>query len=77
MLEASLYSLSYVGSSYLNGDFDYTRNGNAHLLISPYSVYKTSDDEWIVIGVATDKQFEVLKEIIGLDDPQREFDTNS
>lgn len=54
MVESSLYSLSYVVSSYLNGGKDYTRMGNAHPLIAPYSVYKTKDNEYIVIGVATD-----------------------
>ena len=43
MLESALYSLSYVTSSYLNGDFDYGRTGNRHSLIAPYSVYKTGD----------------------------------
>jgi crotonobetainyl-CoA:carnitine CoA-transferase CaiB-like acyl-CoA transferase len=40
--------------------------GNSHPLISPYSVYKTFDDKWIVIGVATDKQFSIFKDIIGI-----------
>ena len=44
MLESSLYSLSYVVSSYLIGNVDYTRKGNSHPLIAPYSVYKTYDN---------------------------------
>jgi len=55
MLESSLFSLSYVTSSWLNGQVDYTRMGNVHPNISPYSVYKTKCDQWIVIGVATDE----------------------
>ena len=43
MLQSSLYSLSYVTGSYLNGNWDYTRMGNRHQMISPYSVYQTSD----------------------------------
>ena len=55
LLESSLYSLSYVTASYLIGGVDYTRMGNQHPMISPYTVYKTFDDQWIVIGVATDR----------------------
>ena len=53
-LEANLFSLSYVLSSWLNGQTEYKRMGNSHPNIAPYSVYKTKDDQYIVIGVATD-----------------------
>ena len=76
MLESSLYSLSYVAGSYLNGDYNYTRMGNRHQTIAPYSVFKTADNEWIVIGVATDKQFQTLKSVIGIPDSLGIFDTN-
>jgi crotonobetainyl-CoA:carnitine CoA-transferase CaiB-like acyl-CoA transferase len=66
MLESSLYSLSYVVSSYLNGGHDYSRMGNAHPLISPYSVYMTKDHQYIVIGVATNDQFATFERILGL-----------
>lgn len=77
MIESALYSLSYVTSSYLNGGFDYGRTGNRHSLIAPYSVYKTGDNQWIVLGVATDKQFETLKQVIGLQDPENKFSSNA
>ena len=38
--------------------------GNSHPNIAPYSVYKSKDNEYIVIGVATDAQFEKLSQII-------------
>ena len=77
MLESSLYSLSYVISSYLNGGYDYTRMGNSHQLISPYSVYKTSDNKWIVIGVATNTQFDTFCNAIDLQNPNGIFSTNA
>lgn len=40
--------------------------GNSHPNIAPYSVYRTKDDEYIVIGVATDSQFEKLCYILGM-----------
>ena len=39
--------------------------GNSHPNIAPYSVYKTKDGQYIVIGVATDAQFKKFCEIIG------------
>ena len=54
LIEASLFSLSYVVSSWLNGQKEYQRMGNSHPNIAPYSVYKTKDSEYIVIGVSTD-----------------------
>ena len=41
--------------------------GNSHPNIAPYSVFKTRDSEYIVIGVATDGQFQKLCEILGMD----------
>lgn len=54
-------------SSWLNGKKEYQRMGNSHPNIAPYSVYKTKDGEYIVIGVATDGQFEKLSEILGIE----------
>lgn len=41
LLEANLYSMSYVVSSWLNGRKDYKRMGNSHPNIAPYTVFKT------------------------------------
>jgi len=49
-----VYALNYVVSSWLNGNKDYQRQGNSHPMISPYTVYKTKDAQFLVIGVATD-----------------------
>ena len=50
--------------------------GNSHPNIAPYSVYKTKDHEYIVIGVATDGQFEKLCSILGIDSSDHRFKTN-
>ena len=68
LLESSIYALNYVASSWLNGEYDYTRKGNSHPLISPYTVFKTSDDQWMVVGVATDLQFRKFCSILDLSD---------
>ena len=55
-----------MASSWLNGEYDYTRKGNAHPLISPYTVFKSSDGHWMVVGVATDLQFKKFCSILDL-----------
>lgn len=50
--------------------------GNSHPNIAPYSVYRTMDNEYIVIGVATDGQFEKFCEILGMDHSREHFKTN-
>jgi len=66
LLESSIYALNYVASSWLNGEYDYTRQGNSHPLISPYTVFETQDKEFLVIGVATDPQFSTFCAVLGL-----------
>lgn len=53
--------------SWLNGSYDYTRQGNTHPLISPYTVFQTLDQEYLVIGVATDAQFATFTRVLGLE----------
>ena len=50
--------------------------GNSHPNIAPYSVYRTRDNDYIVIGVATDSQFEKLCEILGMDTSREDFKLN-
>ena len=64
MLESSIYALNYVTGSWLNGGYDYTRQGNTHPLISPYTDFKTKDSEYLVIGVATDAQFATFTQVL-------------
>ena len=67
LLESSIYALNYVAGSWLNGGYDYTRQGNSHPLISPYTVFSTVDSEYLVIGVATDAQFATFTKVLGLE----------
>ncbi len=77
MLHTTMYNLSYVAASWLLGGKDYRRQGNQHPLIAPYSVFRAACGNWIVIGVATDKQFDSLAEVLGFDDAQRKkYTTN-
>ena len=66
LLESSIYALNYVTGSWLNGGYDYTRQGNSHPLISPYTVFKTVDGEYLVVGVATDAQFATFCQVLGV-----------
>lgn len=50
--------------------------GNSHPNIAPYSVYKTQDEQYIVIGVATDSQYYKLCNILGIDPALAKFLTN-
>lgn len=43
-MESALYATTYVASSYLNTGYNYTRQGNMHPLIQPYTTYKTKDN---------------------------------
>jgi crotonobetainyl-CoA:carnitine CoA-transferase CaiB-like acyl-CoA transferase len=39
-----------------------------HPLIQPYSTFKTSDNKHIVIGAATENQFQKLCQILGMNE---------
>jgi crotonobetainyl-CoA:carnitine CoA-transferase CaiB-like acyl-CoA transferase len=49
----------------LNGNETITRSGNMHPTIVPYGVYKAKDD-YIMLGAASQTQFEMLCDITGL-----------
>lgn len=64
-----------VATLFLNSGIDTKRQGNFHQSISPYGVFKTQDQTYIALGVATDAQFERLRQALGLDLNGR-FSTN-
>jgi succinate--hydroxymethylglutarate CoA-transferase len=66
LLEVNLFSNPTIVSAFLNGDINSIRKGNDHPSISPYSVFMTKSNEYFTIGVATDKQFKKLWEILKL-----------
>jgi len=60
LLHSAIFSMCYVPFSYLNAGFNYTRMGNNHPNIVPYSSYQTQDGEFIVIAAATEQLFKNL-----------------
>lgn len=67
LFEASIASLANVTSMYINANKDLHRLGNAHTSIAPYGTFKT-DDDYIVLGVAQDNQFQQLCRVLGMDE---------
>lgn len=66
LLEVNLFSNPTIASAFLNGGVNASRKGNDHPSISPYSVFVTNNKEYLTLGVATDKQFIKLWEILKL-----------
>lgn len=52
-----------VGSNYLVGGSAPRRYGNAHPNLTPYEAFQAKD-RWFVLGVANDKQWEILCQVI-------------
>lgn len=64
LFDSQLGMLANVASNYLiSGDLP-KRYGNAHANIVPYQSFQASD-EWFILAVGNDKQFEKLCEVIG------------
>jgi len=64
--EAALASLANQASNYLMGGHIPQRMGSLHPNIAPYGeIFSTKDDEWVVLAVGTDHQFEVLCDVLG------------
>lgn len=64
LFDSQLGMLANVASNYLISGHLPKRYGNAHANIVPYQSFRASD-EWFVIGVGNDKQFEKFCEVIG------------
>lgn len=52
--------------SYLNTGVEPTRWGTAHASIVPYQAFRTRDDEYFIVGGATDQFFAMICDRIGL-----------
>ena len=80
LLEANLFAMPTIVTNYLNAGIDLKRRGNDHPTISPYTVFKLSNSEYVSIGVATDLQFKKLWDILFEDETNSkvylEFSTN-
>jgi formyl-CoA transferase len=64
LFDSQLGMLANVASNYLISGNLPKRYGNAHANIVPYQSFQASD-EWFVIAVGNDRQFEKLCEVIG------------
>jgi len=77
LLEINLFAMPTIISAYLNGNINYNRRGNDHPSISPYTVFKLKNKDFISIGVATDSQFLKLWNILKLDKLNEKIDINN
>ena len=74
LLEAQVAALVNAGSNYLIGGLIPGRHGNAHPSIVPYQSFRTADDGYLVIGVASEAIWKRFCAAIGrtelTDDPR-------
>ena len=64
LFDANIALLANVGSNYLVGGSSPCRYGNAHPNLTPYEAFQARD-RWFVLGVANDRQWEILCQVIG------------
>ena len=64
LMPSAVAWLANVGSSYLVSGEMPQRYGNAHATIVPYQTFKARD-QWIIVGVGNDRQFQALCALIG------------
>ena len=65
LLPSAVAWLANVGSSYLVSGEMPKRYGNAHATIVPYQTFKARD-QWIIVGVGNDRQFQALCNMLGI-----------
>jgi len=76
LVEASVTSLINVLGNHLASGEEPRRHGNAHPNIAPYESFEAGDGH-LVIAVGNDAQFHRLLGVLGLDDPDGRYATNS
>lgn len=79
LLQAAVSALANQASSYLTAGHVPQRMGSEHPTIVPYgTLFTTSDGEQVVLAVGTDRQFQALCEVLGLETLSRDprFVTN-
>jgi formyl-CoA transferase len=72
LLDSNVALLANIASNYLIGGKAPNRYGNAHPNLVPYGAF-CARDRWFVLGVATDRQWGLLCQVIG--HPELEDDT--
>lgn len=69
LFESSIASLANQASGYLNTGHTPVRMGTMHPTIAPYGdLYTTKDKVELMIAVGTDRQFQVVADILEIDD---------
>jgi len=66
LLDTMTGVLANQAMNWLVGGVDPPRVGNAHMNVSPYAVFPTSDG-WFILAVGNDAQFRRLCKVVGLD----------
>ncbi|HEX8993273.1 MAG TPA: CoA transferase [Anaerolineales bacterium] len=73
LLDSNVALLANIASNYLIGDVVPRSYGNAHANLTPYGAFRACD-RWFVLGVANDRQWGSLCQVIGhpelKDDPR-------
>ncbi|HTP68883.1 MAG TPA: CoA transferase [Dongiaceae bacterium] len=67
LFDSQLTWLANVGSSYLNCDVSPSRWGNAHANIVPYQLFRGSDNNYFVLAVGTQPQWQRLLRVLDLE----------
>lgn len=68
LMQSAVSALANQATNWLVGGHVSQRMGSAHPNIAPYgTVYRTADDEAILLAVGTDRQFQRLCSVLGLD----------
>lgn len=66
LFEAGIASLANQATNWLVGDKIPRRMGSDHPNIVPYgTVFKTADDKEVVLAIGSDRQFQILTDILG------------
>lgn len=68
LFQTALWSLVNVTQGHLSSGEPSRRWGNRHPNLAPYELFRAADGA-LVIGVGTDRQYETLLDLLGLDDP--------
>lgn len=79
LIDAAVSSLVNQAANWLVGEAVPSRTGNEHPNIAPYGdVFKTSDDQELILAVGNDRQFQSLNKVLCLKlDDGEDFNCNS
>lgn len=77
LLDSGLTALANQASAYTWAGIAPQPTGSEHPAIAPYgSIFKTKDDQWILLAIGNDKQFQALVTILKLELDANLFENN-